>query len=131
MTRVNHCVVCDAELPKNASGMCDTCRLEIDAVAPEPGVQLLPWAIGAPSYGVHVAGPVIDGVDQHCARCGELLACMRVHGADLLRPAPRRNIVPFTCYPEGALVERGRGWQAMTLNPDAVPTCGEPAEARS
>jgi hypothetical protein len=63
--------------------------------------------VPAPSIGVHVAGVLRPNKIQHCARCGAVLSHLHSSAGP---------------YPVGALVERGEGWQAMTLQ-TATPTC--------
>lgn len=75
------------------------------------------WPVAPP--GIHVAGVPVEHL-QRCARCGGLLACWWP-GVDAR--------VPATPYPIGALVERGRGWQATTLRWDAA-TC-QPAAGQA
>lgn len=70
-----------------------------------------------PPIGVHVAGPVVEDV-QRCARCHAVIAV-----AALDETARPLCVVGWT-YPVGTLVERGRGWQAITFVADA-PTCEE------
>lgn len=72
----------------------------------------------APAHGIHVAGaPTYTAPtwrrarEQRCTRCHAVLVDERF-------PELVAGV-----YPVGALVERGRGWQAMSLAIDAVPSC--------
>lgn len=116
MAKRQHCTVCDREI--DASGMCELCRLELARpihIIETPAPQRV---IVAPRVGLHVAGQVIDGI-QVCARCGDTLATMNTH----VLSVPRR----FLPWPEGAAIERGRGWQAEYFGSRA-PSCGQTDE---
>jgi hypothetical protein len=69
-------------------------------------------SINIPSIGIHRAGPVVNGI-QRCSRCGNVLEILMEPADDTLPYGP--------AYPEGALVERGKGWQATKLTGE--PTC--------
>ena len=74
--------------------------------------------IRPPAPGVHVAGEPDRATGlQCCVRCKAVLKCSD--------PNYTERAVPGGTYPVGALIERGRGWQAMSLSLDAVPTCEE------
>jgi len=127
MAKPRHCARCGAELPRDTTeSTCARC-VRTDSNLPEflPMDQLHAprptWDVEPPPFGIHVAAnPTGPGRDQFCARCGALLATERV---PRLHPMPPEGTVPPRCYPLGALVERGRGWQAMLLRPGAEPTC--------
>jgi hypothetical protein len=116
MAKPRLCLFCDRELQPEDRGICKTCagQEQRDQQLSLPGVREEPlFDPRSPTVGLHIAGPQIDKV-QRCVRCGDVLAAEKK-----MRGRP----VPHTRYPEGALIERGRGWQAMCLRVGASPTC--------
>lgn len=115
---VRRCLKCDR--PYEGDGFCPECERDINTPLYIPERREVPWVDHPPIVGpgLHVAGPVV-GLDQCCAKCGALLATQRVAGID---PVLVDGDVPFTQYPQGSIVERGRSWQAMNLLADE-PTC--------
>lgn len=68
---------------------------------------------------LHLAGPVDADDQQRCTQCGTVLKDFRS------TPSWKwtdRGVTAGPQYPEGAIVARGRGWQAMSLTA-TEPTC--------
>ena len=74
---------------------------------------------------IHRAGPVGPDKIQRCMLCYSVLKDFRVRGtdfpADAAGPMPVAHVIG-TPYPEGALIESGGTYQAMTLTA-SEPTC--------
>lgn len=121
--QVHRCPNCDRPWPGDGTlyGVCDDCQKEFNAPGRSTIVTVPIWINPPyPAIGIHVAG-IVQGHDQFCRQCGALLACTRLPGDG---PIPIPGRVPFTLYPVGAIVERGKGWQAINLT-NAAPTCGK------
>ena len=112
MARKARCYNCDKEMDDRV-GWCQECTDKLNTTITLPAENVRKPSVPAPRVGVHVAAKA-DGSSQRCARCGDLL---KVGFSTEKYTVPGG---PF--YPEGALVERGKGWQAMKLSP-GQPTC--------
>jgi hypothetical protein len=72
---------------------------------------------------VHLAGPVGPDRIQRCVNCGSVLTDSRIRGIDFPSDAAGPLGPVHRPYPEGAFIERGPSWQALTLRATAT-TCG-------